>query len=42
MKKLMNNDYESPVSEVIAVRIRSRICEGSGDTEKVTETDGEW
>ena len=42
MKKLIKNVYEAPVSEVIAVRIRRRICETSGENEKVTETEGEW
>lgn len=46
MKKLMKNDivkeYAAPVSEVISVRIRHRICQTSGETETVTETDSEW
>lgn len=42
MKKLTKNVYDAPVSEVITVRIRHRICQTSGETETVTETDGEW
>lgn len=44
MKKLMENEsvmeYTTPVCDVLSVGIQSVIC--GSETEKVTETQGEW
>ena len=47
MNIIMKNDirskameYNTPVCEVLSVGIQSVIC--SSETEKVTETEGEW
>ena len=40
MKKLMNSIYNAPICEVLSIGTQSVIC--GSETEKVTETNGEW